>query len=426
MEDPTQTLQNWLIFASIIGGVAWYYWPKGKTVPKPAQAAKEVKKDVKKAARKLEKPKTLDTGVKSTEQPQSYADAAKEDAAEHSNKKRKTAAQQGYAQAASNAVVERKDAEEDIDMSTRQFAANMQKARQGIQVKSTNNKETRVKTVKAKSPVQAPTISSGSSQQDADEEWSSASVQAQAGGVEDMLEPAAPGPSALRITASEKPTKDKVNKQSKKQEVETKKQRQNRKKTDDARLAREEADREQKANMEKQRRIARESRGEPAKNGVPISSAPVTNPWKEQNAAREAQISAVGNTGAPAQLLDTFETESNSSSHQEPSTAATSVTDATPEVATVVGSDTASDTTPRYSEQAVAGKDEYAKAITESEQDSGWNEVKVSKKSKKSNSNSNTKGDATPVAAPVANGKQTKGTANSRRTMFSALGDNEA
>ena len=215
-------------------------------------------------------------------------------------------------------------------------------------------------------------------------------------------------------------------KQPKTQEVETKKQRQNRKKTEEAKLAREEADRVQKAKLEQQRRTARESRGEPAKNGVSISHAPVSNPWKEQNAAREAQISAVGNTGAPAQLLDTFETESNSSSHQEPSTAATSVTDATPEVATVVASDSASDATPRWSEEAVTGEAEYAKAIAESERDSGWNEVKVSKKSKKSNSHSITKGDATPVAAPAANGKQSKLAASSRATMFSALADNEA
>ncbi|EME49645.1 hypothetical protein DOTSEDRAFT_121075 [Dothistroma septosporum NZE10] len=405
MEDIAQTLQNWLIFASIIGGVAWYYYqPKGRTVSKPAQAPKEIKKDVKQAARKTEKTQTSDVGTRSAEEPQLHADAVKENAAKHSNKKRKTAVQQGHAQAAPESTADPKDDEDDIDMSTRQFAVNMQKARQGIQVKSTSNKDTRVKTVKPKSPAHPPAFSSGSSDADADEEWPSTPTHTQPGGIEDMLEPAAPGPSALRITASEKPSRQKAEKPSKQQEVETKKQRQNRKKTEEARLAREEADREQRAKMEQQRRTARESRGEPARNGIPISPAPVLNPWKEQNAAREAQISAVSDTGAPTQLLDTFETESNSSSHQEPSTAATSVTDATPEVATA----------------------EYAKAIAESERDSGWNQVKVSKKSKKGTSHSNAKGDATPTAAPAVNGKQNKPAASSRTTMFSALADNEA
>lgn len=392
MDAGWQAVQNWAIFGVAVSGLAYYYYPREKTAHKIAPPLKELKKEAKKTQRKVEQkiaedvPKQVQNGGKKRKPkvesaPQTHAPTVSED-----------------------------NDRDDIDMSTRQFAANMQKAREGIQVKSASNKEVRVKTVKPKdSQANMPILSSGSSQADAEEDWSPDEFSgAKAGGIDDMLEPAAPGPSSLRITATqEKPAKEKMNKGTKKEVVENKKQRQNRKKVEEKKLAREADEQERKAREEKQRRTARESRGEPAKNGIPIAPAPATNAWAQQNAARGAHAPAADNAGNNVQLLDTLDTESNSSSNQGASTAATSVVaDAAPS---------------RWRED-----DEFVKALEESERESGWSEVKTSKKPKKKTQAEST-GDITPVPAPVANVKAApkvnKKPNSSKPLGFQALAD---
>jgi len=122
--------------------------------------------------------------------------------------------------------------------------------------------------------------------------------------VSDMLEPKAAAANVMRILPSTQPAP--ANKQQPKVEApkETKKQRQNRKKAEEAKAAREEAEKERKILAEKQRRTAREARGEPAKNGLK-SAAPATNAWASERPAAE-----VVSSGVPqGQLLDTFDSD---------------------------------------------------------------------------------------------------------------------
>jgi hypothetical protein len=364
--DNWQAIQNWAIFGLVASGLVFYYYPKSTRVQKvvPMKEVEAVKKEVKKAVRKPV------AAAKKAAPSIMAQDTQKSDSSskESGNKKRKANSKHPAVQAPAPAAQEEED--DEIDMSTRQFAANMMKARDGVDMKKSDNKETRVKTVKAKS-MASPVLSSGSSQVgDADDDWSPAG---RAGNVDDMLEPAAPGPKALRITAPSKPTKEKVNKPAKQEVVETKKQRQNRRKKEAEKEARAEAERIRKVEQEQQMRTARMSRGEPAKNGVPVPAAPVTNQWSERNAVRDVQNPiAVSTGGNNTTLLDTFDVESTGSSNAGASTAATSTTD--------------------------NEENEYNKAITESGQETGWNEVKKpSKKSKKAESN----GSATMVPAPA-------------------------
>lgn len=128
--------------------------------------------------------------------------------------------------------------------------------------------------------------------------------------VSDMLDPRSTSPSVLSIKPTEKPARPAKN-QTPKPEVaqESKKQRQNRKKVEEAKAAREEEEKQRKALEERQRRTAREARGEPAKNGLQQSKPPATNAWTEVPSRGAVQAPK----SAPAgQLLDTFETPSNS------------------------------------------------------------------------------------------------------------------
>jgi hypothetical protein len=138
--------------------------------------------------------------------------------------------------------------------------------------------------------------------------------------VSDMLEPAAPGPSILRLTEPANPVRPKqqLQKKSDASPKETKKQRQNRKKNEEARLQREQDEQERRILMEKQRRTAREARGEPAKNGVQSAQAPSSNAWsgtQERDQTPKASQAAASND---SQLLDTFEHDSTTSSSNPP------------------------------------------------------------------------------------------------------------
>jgi hypothetical protein len=123
--------------------------------------------------------------------------------------------------------------------------------------------------------------------------------------VSDMLGERAASPAVMSIKPSEKPAKS-VKAQTQKAEVatESKKQRQNRKKVEEAKAAREEEEKARKALEEKQRRVAREARGEPAKNGLGQSKPPASNPWTEVPSRGAVQPPKPASTG---QLLDTFE-----------------------------------------------------------------------------------------------------------------------
>ena len=203
-------------------------------------------------------------------------------------------------------------------------------ARKGADLTAPKGKENRTRTVKQNSAKDDHLLSSGSSLTgaEADDDMSPVtSPTINAGNVNDMLEPAAPGPNTLRLTPAKQPQRQPAAKQAKEVATETKKQRQNRKKVEERREQREAEEKERKALEEKQRRAAREARGEPAKNGLGVSKAPATNSWAA-GAPVTNGVSANGDKSAP--LLDTFDAESSGSSTggMGASTAATSTTEA--------------------------------------------------------------------------------------------------
>lgn len=139
--------------------------------------------------------------------------------------------------------------------------------------------------------------------------------------VSDMLGARAGPASVLSIKPSEKPgrpAKPQVQKVEAAQE--TKKQRQNRKKVEEAKVAREEEEKHRQGLLEKQRRTAREARGEPAKNGLQAASVPSSNAWTTVSSRGAVQPPASAPHG---QLLDTFDVVSTASSSATNGTAPT-------------------------------------------------------------------------------------------------------
>ena len=134
-----------------------------------------------------------------------------------------------------------------------------------------------------------------------------------AGGVADMLEAPAKGPSILRLIPSAEPQLERQQKPKRAApEPETKKQRQNRQKNEEKKAAREEAEKERRVLMEKQRRIAREAEGRPAKNGL-ASTPPITNAWSKSGEAAAPTISSKPeSSNTNGSLLDTFDESSKS------------------------------------------------------------------------------------------------------------------
>jgi hypothetical protein len=291
---------------------------------------------------------------------------------------------------------------EEMDMSTKQWAEQMLQARKGQDLTSTKNKEQRVKTVKQRSAVNTPNLSSGSSQAD-DDASPARSPELKAGDVSDMLEPVASGPSVLRVTAPSKPQKEKVVRQKKEEDVETKKQRQNRQKAEERKLQQEADERARKILEEKQRRAAREARGEPARNGMQTSKPPTTNAWtaKPANGTPTPPATNVSHT---APLLDTFDVESNSSSNGglEASTAATSTT---------------SGGRKSWDLELPSEEDQLAQAMRQSEDESGWTTVAQPKKQKKKTVTV----EAEPVLTNKTNISAVKPTTNGKPTGFQAL-----
>ncbi|GAB7350890.1 hypothetical protein MBLNU459_g1406t1 [Dothideomycetes sp. NU459] len=169
----------------------------------------------------------------------------------------------------------------------------------------------RSKTVKQSATSRNQTLSSSASSTaaDADDDLTPAmSPSLRAGDVSDMLEPTPAAPSVLRLTESSKPAQTKQPRQQNAFQVqETKKQRQNRQKVEERKLQREAEEKERQALLEKQRRTAREARGEPAKNGVPASKPPAVSAWAAQAAARATAPPVVESHGSDAPLFDTFD-----------------------------------------------------------------------------------------------------------------------
>ncbi|KAL6703258.1 hypothetical protein ACN47E_010046 [Coniothyrium glycines] len=134
--------------------------------------------------------------------------------------------------------------------------------------------------------------------------------------VSDMLGAKTAAPAVMSIKPSEKQNKS-AKPQVPKTETaqESKKQRQNRKKNEEAKAAREAEEKERQALLEKQRRTAREARGEPAKNGLSQAQPPTNSPWTTVSRGGAVQPPTAAST---SQLFDTFEASSPASVSDAP------------------------------------------------------------------------------------------------------------
>lgn len=423
--DGWQVAQNYLGFAVLAGGIGgYYYYTTKRNQPVTAANRRRSTNDFNKTKsdrRMSVKEKDAGQSSAASEKEGKQSDAASSKKKKAPKKEQKQPQQQKEkpkADPTPEVVVQDDKPEKESDISMAQFAQGMTQARQGAKLAPPKSKESRIRTVKQSSARDAPGLSSESSQAggetgaEADDDMSPAASPAlNSGDVSDMLEPTRSGPSSIRLTAPLNPQKERAPKQAKEQVVESKKARQNRKKVEERRIQREAEEKERKALEEKQRRSAREARGEPAKNGIPVARAPVNNPWEEQNAAAAAtvQTGATVNGASNGPLLDTFDAESTGSSTGglENSTAATSTTEANP--------------TQYENEDALV-----AKAMKESEDESGWTTVSVGKKQQKKRSDSS--GEATPIEKPKVEKpkisspvKSTFNTNISKPTGFAAL-----
>ncbi|EQB43504.1 hypothetical protein CGLO_17836 [Colletotrichum gloeosporioides Cg-14] len=283
----TQTMGGYLVVLALAGGLTYYYMAE---------------KNGKQIAPKGVKP---------------YVEPRKENNAKKARKAAFASQKPAEDKASSTAVANDSSAwlsnDPDEKVDNNDFAKRMAAAKEGKKFdgKSSGNKEKKQKSVKQSravekpvavaepEPAQAPAV-------EAVEESPAASPEVapvDASGVSDMLEPAAGGPSVLRLTGTEeKATKPKNQKVPEK--AETKKQRQNRQKAEAKKAAREEEEKERKVKLEKQLRTARIASGTPAKDGSQfMAAANGKNSWT----AGSPNGASTNGSSAAVQPLDTFD-----------------------------------------------------------------------------------------------------------------------
>lgn len=187
------------------------------------------------------------------------------------------------------------------------------------------------------------------------------------GDVSDMLEAPAAGPSVLRLTDPTQQVRQRQPQQQKGFQVqETKKQRQNRQKNEEKRLAREQAEKERRFLSEKQLRTAREAEGRPAKNGMASSKPPVSNAWATpvKPTSSYGPSSAAAPTSYAAPLLDTFDKYGSSKAETSEN-----------------GGGGVSAVTKAW-ERDLPSEEDQLRMINEMNGDDGWNTVQKGKKGK--------------------------------------------
>ncbi|KAK7417931.1 hypothetical protein QQX98_004233 [Neonectria punicea] len=221
-----------------------------------------------------------------------------------------------------------------------------------------------------------------------------------AGDVSDMLEPVSSRPPILRLTdTAPKNQKQKVTKAA--EPVESKKQRQNRKKAEAAKAAREESEKERKTLEEKQRRTARIAEGRAAKDGSQFMAANGTKSSWTQGAPSTAPVAQ--KTNGFHQPLDTFDQSATSTSAK---------------------SSTAAKSTDGSWISSLPSEEEQMEMLKSDEDE--WSTVKT-KSSKKATKNESSvdSGDEPSQARPAVQPKQPVGNAASKPSQsfgsFSAL-----
>ncbi|KAI0010996.1 hypothetical protein F4779DRAFT_263266 [Xylariaceae sp. FL0662B] len=271
----------------------------------------------------------------------------------------------------------------------REFARQLANTHAGTKFNTKKSEEKRQKSVKQSKAQERPEITTGATSVpsshagDADDDLSpqaSPVVEAINGrDVSDMLEPAASGPSVLRLTDTDSVKKPKERKQKAPEVVETKKQRQNRKKAEAAKAAREEEEKERKVKLEQQRRTARIAEGRAAKDGS-ASMANQPNAWNGKSTDASNSV----------QLLDTFERAPK------------------PEI-TKAATQTPAPISEERSDRWMSGIPSEEEQMEMLRQEDSWNEVKTKKKGKKRDASVET-----PTPATATNGGNNATTPNAQ------------
>ena len=234
------------------------------------------------------------------------------------------------------------DIEEDEDVNNQEFARQFQNAKSGTIAASRPSVASRQKSVKQSQAKDTSTSNningietssndvskeSSSAGMDGDDDLSEANSPSlgatqmktlKSGDVSDMLELPSAGPSILRITEPATASQPKERKPTQSSEVvETKKQRQNRKKAEAKKEAREEQEKERRVLLEKQRRTAREAEGRAAKDGSSFMAAKVSTSavWTTPPTNVKGQTASAVND---VELLDTYEPTTNGVSKSPP------------------------------------------------------------------------------------------------------------
>jgi hypothetical protein len=249
-----------------------------------------------------------------------------------------------------NIVVEdiKEDIKEDEDVNNQEFARQFQNAKSGTIATSRPSVASRQKSVKQSQAKDTSTSiningtetssndvskASSSAGVDGDDDLSEANSPPlgatqmktlRSGDVSDMLEPPSAGPSILRITEPATPSQPKRERKAapSSEVVETKKQRQNRKKAEAKKEAREEQEKERRILLEKQRRTAREAEGRAAKDGSSFmgAKAPTSSAWSTPPTTVNGQSASASKN---VELLDTYELTTNGVSKSPPQTSGT-------------------------------------------------------------------------------------------------------
>lgn len=314
---PYTTVVGWVALIAI-GAYFYYTWPS-KSSARRSRAGSKV------TTRYVEAPKAPPKAKRSKK------DGYQSSGDQSGDKKKKVKPEVKPAQQEKQPIVEpaAQASDHDDELDNREFARQLTSAKAGTLLPSKTKIGTKQKSVKQTRALEKPAAAEASSDAtatssaagadagaDADDdrsplnspELAATSIEAPVtnGGISDMLEAPAPGPSVLRVTAPTNPTQPKKTKpQAAPEPTETKKQRQNRKKAELKKAAREEEEQERKVILEKQRRTAREAEGRAAKDGSTFmaAKAPTNNKWT----APPAVTSKAGPAnGKAVELLDTL------------------------------------------------------------------------------------------------------------------------
>lgn len=309
----------------------------------------------------------------------------------------------------------------DDGVDNREFAKQLASVKQGTNFdgarKTEQKKQKSVKQSRAREidavPENRPSAPSSTAGVDADDDEASIPSPevraADAGDVSDMLEPKSAGPSVLRLTDTDK-VKPKEKRVKEPERVETKKQRQNRQKTEAAKALREETEKDRKVAMEAQRRLARISEGRAAKDGSTFTAAQAKpSVWNGNGSNGKPEAAATNGGFIPVQPLDTFN--------------APAAVQATPAPAPVV------DKNEDWMSSLPSEEEQMEQLLA----DEDWNTVptKKSTKSKKKGgapeSENDTKGTATPVVSQPVAAKAPKPSkpAFGHQSSFAALSTDE-